>query len=373
MFSGKYPKPPVDRDTFIELVKLCSCNVILLSSDGYYRQIDGLAMGSPPAPLLANGWLSKFDSIVKDSAKLYTRYMDDILREIDRNRAQEKLTEINDLHPALKFTIEREQNSTLPFLDMSIIRLDNKLSSIWYTKPTDTGLTLNYHALAPTRYKRSVVAGLVHRIYRACSTWSNFHISLQRGKAMLEKNQYPASFYEPIVDKTLSKIIAKNEEKSNDHNDDEEKPEEKMLFLQYRGKVSDKFEQSLRKLTNQCKVIFTIKKLKSSLPTLKPTVENCFKSGVVYKILCTRCDSCYVGQTSRHLISRIKEHKSTRPVGMHFKDCGRELTMENVEILCARSKSVVHLLTLEALFINAIKPNLNTKDEFRSRTLVIKL
>ena len=146
-----------------------------------------------------------------------------------------------------------------------------------------------------------------------------------------------------------------------------------MLFLQYRGKVSDKFEQSLRKLTNQCKVIFTIKKLKSSLPTLKPTVENCFKSGVVYKILCTRCDSCYVGQTSRHLISRIKEHKSTRPVGMHFKDCDRELTMENVEILCARSKSVVHLLTLEALFINAIKPNLNTKDEFRSRTLVIKL
>ena len=41
---------------------------------------------------------------------------------------------------------------------------------------------------------------------------------------MLEKNQYPASFYEPIVDKTLSKIIAKNEEKSNDDNDNKEKP-----------------------------------------------------------------------------------------------------------------------------------------------------
>ena len=39
---------------------------------------------------------------------------------------------------------------------------------------------MNYHALAPRRYKQSVVAGFVHRIYRAYSTWKNFHDSLQK-------------------------------------------------------------------------------------------------------------------------------------------------------------------------------------------------
>jgi len=57
--------------------------------------------------------------------------MDDILWEISRDRIQTKMTEINGLHPALKFTI-----------DMKIIREERKLSSTWYTKPTDTGSTV---------------------------------------------------------------------------------------------------------------------------------------------------------------------------------------------------------------------------------------
>jgi len=64
LFSGRYKKPPVDKETFQTLLNVCSQNVIMMTNDGYYQQIDGLAMGSPPAPMLANGWLSKFDSFV---------------------------------------------------------------------------------------------------------------------------------------------------------------------------------------------------------------------------------------------------------------------------------------------------------------------
>ena len=42
LFSGKYEKAPVDRETFKELVKLCSCDVIILTHKGYYSQIDDL-------------------------------------------------------------------------------------------------------------------------------------------------------------------------------------------------------------------------------------------------------------------------------------------------------------------------------------------
>ena len=44
-------------------------------------------------------------------------------------------------------------------------RETGKLSSTKYFKPTDEGLIMNYHALAPKRYKRSVISGFVYRIY----------------------------------------------------------------------------------------------------------------------------------------------------------------------------------------------------------------
>ena len=57
-----------------------------------------------------------------------------------------------------------------------------------------------------------------------------------------------------------------------------------------------------------------------------------------------------------------------------MKNCSASLTMENVEIIASSLKRTMgHLLTLEALAIKSLKPNLNTKDEYRSRTLTIKL
>ena len=46
--------------------------------------------------------------------------MDDILRDIKKNQIDSKLDEINNLHPSLKFTVEPEKNSSIPFLDMEI-------------------------------------------------------------------------------------------------------------------------------------------------------------------------------------------------------------------------------------------------------------
>ena len=63
----------------------------------------------------------------------------------------DKLNEINNIHPSFQFTIEKKNNMPLPFLDMLTKRNGKKLSSEWYTKPTDTGLTMNYNALAPTK------------------------------------------------------------------------------------------------------------------------------------------------------------------------------------------------------------------------------
>ena len=118
----------------------------------------------------------------------------------------------------------------------------------------------------------------------------------------------------------------------------------------------------------------TLRKLKTVLPSLKPPVEQKLRSRVVYKIPCPRCTACYVGQTCRHIITRFKEHmKPSAAVRKHLNDCMSSVTFEQVELLASSSRSVAYLETLEALWIDEIKPAINTKDEFKSRTLTIKL
>ena len=59
---------------------------------------------------------------------------------------------------------------------------------------------------------------------------------------------------------------------------------------------------------------------------------------------------------------------------MHLmRCCKRTPEFEDLEILGSTIKGEVHLLTIEALFIREIKPDLNTKDEFESRQLLIKI
>ena len=94
---------------------------------------------------------------------------------------------------------------------MKVIHINNSLSSTWYTKSTDTGLLMNYHALAPMKYKKSVIIGMIHRIFRACSTYKHFHESLQKARDILLKNQYPESVIDRLIKDTLNKIFEKKE------------------------------------------------------------------------------------------------------------------------------------------------------------------
>ena len=131
---------------------------------------------------------------------------------------------------------------------------------------------------------------------------------------------------------------------------------------------------SLYRIQAPCTLIMTLRKLKTVLPSLKTPVPKMFRSGVVYKLTCPRCTACYVGQTSRHLQSRFKEHiQNQGPMKQHLERCNTTLSEDDVEILQQTSRGESHLLTLEALHIQELKPEINTKDECRSRTLMIKL
>ena len=56
-----------------------------------------------------------------------------------------------------------------------------------------------------------------------------------------------------------------------------------------------------------------------------------------------------------------------------MEQCGATLKEDNVKIVGSTSRDYKYLMTLEALFIQELKPQLNTTDEFKSRTLTLHL
>ena len=336
-------------------------------------------MGSPPAPCLANIWLFKREPEIKDYAKLFERHMDDVIRSIYEHKIEEEVQHINSIDENLQFTVEREEEGKIAFIDMRLIREGRRLSSTWYNKPTDTGLIMNFHAFAPKRYKRSVVGGFVHRIHRACSTWENFHQSLEKAKGILEKNQYPPNFYDLIKEAILAKIHNPAEEEKERVCPEEDGQNVQMkhrILLKYRGTPTDQFVKRLKECGAPTQVVLTLRKVKTCLPSLKPTIPKMLKNNVVYKITCPRCEACYVGKTSRRLCIRYREErtKSAEPVFKHMEKCGgaKQLKEEHIKVLATITKGTFHLAIMEALNIRENCPAINTRDEYRNHKLSVK-
>ena len=100
-------------------------------------------MGSRLGPALANVFVGyyeneRFTSVEKPL--LYTRYVDDTFAIfISKAEADKFFTALNSLHSALKFTMEKEANQTLPVLDVKIEHKNGQFFTSIYRKPTFTG------------------------------------------------------------------------------------------------------------------------------------------------------------------------------------------------------------------------------------------
>ena len=85
-----------------------------------YDQIDGVVVGSPLGPLLANIFLSHFEEkwVRSNNTRpsIWFRYVDDTFTLFDNNNAANQLLHyLNSCHANIKFTVEFEENNTISF------------------------------------------------------------------------------------------------------------------------------------------------------------------------------------------------------------------------------------------------------------------
>ena len=87
-------------DTFMEIVKLCLTTACLQFRGEHYELTDGLAMGSPASPCIANIYMDKFERNALDTfngppPKTWWRYVDDVLSVMKRRAVDELLRHLN--------------------------------------------------------------------------------------------------------------------------------------------------------------------------------------------------------------------------------------------------------------------------------------
>ena len=313
----------------------------------------------------------------RNEMKLFKRYVDDFICTV-RGDPDEYLKFANSLHNNLQFTLEKvNMEGNLAFLEINVnVSSKCNITCDWYQKPNDNGIILNFRSCAPLQHKKNVIQGTVHMVFNATSNWLAFDQALEKNKTCWTKNQYPEEWSSKIVNQTLEKIISGGKDQlrttPKEHQKSKTRSYDKpTIFLQYRGNLTQNFASKLKKLC-ELQVVFTTRKFRSCLPTLKSSFDRELKSHVVYEIKCIGCRSIYVGRASRHVTTRITEHqKKDSQVDQHLVECRGAMNDIEWKILDA-CRTVEKLMIIEAIYISKLKPALNTRDEYRGRELTLK-
>ena len=160
------------EDSFKELMRLATSGVEFSFDDKIYRQTDGVAMGSPLGPALANIFVGFYEKKTPEEEypRMYFRFVDDVFSYFaNQSKSVEFFERLNGLHEALRFTQEGEQECSLPFLDVKVSRTDDGIITSMYRKPTFTGRYTPWDSFSATSYKINLVRSLTNRVLRICS------------------------------------------------------------------------------------------------------------------------------------------------------------------------------------------------------------
>ena len=168
---------------------------------------------------------------------------------------------------------------------------------------------MNFNAICPNVWKSSLVLCLLNRAKFFCSSQHLFEVEIGKLKRLFYDNNYSTWFFDKIYNKFKAKLNDIPVDEISVVNNVELCP----IFVPYVGEASIRFVKALSRL---CLKHFDIRLLPlyrtnkvGQYFQLKSETPLPLCSNVVYKFTCS-CDTnlTYIGMSSRHFITRVKEH-----------------------------------------------------------------
>jgi hypothetical protein len=138
-----------------------------------YLQKEGLPMGAPFLPILAETYIQNIEhniiiiNILQNYKIIgYYRYVDDVLLVYNKQITDfnNTLKQFNDINPKLQFTIEKEKRQCFNFLDITIIKNPNNIQYSIYRKPTTTDNIIHNTSCHPAEHKMLAISYLIYRM-----------------------------------------------------------------------------------------------------------------------------------------------------------------------------------------------------------------
>ncbi|XP_052739858.1 uncharacterized protein LOC112042946 isoform X2 [Bicyclus anynana] len=179
---------------YLDLSEFCLKSGYFMWRGDYYSQIDGVAMGSPIAPVVANIFMEWVERELVDKMtyrpRFWLRYVDDVFAIVNRDDLAIIFQCLNSLHEKVHFTKEEEKEGGLPFLDVMVIRgSGGELHTTVYRKPTHTNRYLHASSHHHPSQISSVPRSLINRALSLCDP-PYIECELRVVRQALENNGY---------------------------------------------------------------------------------------------------------------------------------------------------------------------------------------
>ena len=385
VYKKKIIKTKLKREELKLLLELCTKEMHFTFDGNLHKQVDGVSMGSPLGPVLANVFMVELEETIvprlQSIMPTWKRYVDDTFTLVKRNYIAQVVGEINAFHPNINFTHEIEKDNKIAFLDVLLTKNENGIiDTSVYRKPTNNSIYIHWNAYGPKQWKTGTLSGFIRRAYDICSTEESRATELRFiYKVFTQINGYPKYLVENMFTKIEKQYKSRTKATMQETNEIKKKNEETndgtlVLKVPFRGKKGENLLKQLnntlqRSLPNtKYRIVYTGTKLSKNF-NLKDRKDKKHLSNFVYKHDCRnkKCKENYIGETARRKGKRIAEHagKDTKShIFQHSRKTKHPRAKEqNFEILATNYANRRKRKLAEAMFIRDLKPTLNKQKE----------
>ena len=222
----------LNKSMLINLFELLLKNSYTNFMNQYYVQIQGIPMGTPSAPQIANLYLSSFDNTVRikqlettSKILIFKRFIDDLFIIVYGKRIDIEFfcNNYNSIHPKIRvnWNIQQIKNE---FLDLIIEIRDGRIITSTHQKSMNNYLYIPYKSFHPRHVKTNFIINELKRYRRNSTLETDFEITKELFYYRLINRGYPYYFLNKLFkmvvfkDRFLDFKMKQQLKNNNNHN-----------------------------------------------------------------------------------------------------------------------------------------------------------